>query len=352
VSIELIPVRENSQFPEDESQFPYMYSVAYLRLLCRQLPAKAWWARSKEGTLLPLVVKKRKVFRTGQLLNHPFCPSNSLSVDDELRFLNELVVELVRQGICDRLIQPTTNCVFQTAPTGAVACPFGSYRLPLYGRTEDEIFSKFHADYRNKIRAAIRQGAEVRFGKDQLSVVQRLHAETMAHSGMGADSLESLTALFDVLAPQDRILCAAVYFQDQPLGGIIVPYTQHSAHYTHGGSGGDVQPAGAVRLLHWEVIRKLLHLGVGYYDFVGARLTSVEGTKLEHIQRFKSRFGCELAQGVLWKADVRPWNARLYDLAIRVRRALPGGTAAGNGDIIDQELRKLNSPSASVESAQ
>ena len=121
----------------------------------------------------------------------------------------------------------------------------------------------------------------------------------MAQTGMYCDSEECLTSLYDVLAKANRILCAVVYHQDRPLGGVLVPWTHHSGHYTHGGSGEDVHPAGAVRLLHWEVIRKLRDLGVEYYDFVGARLSPVEGTKLEFIQRFKSRFGTNLVQAAM-----------------------------------------------------
>jgi hypothetical protein len=341
MKVQLIPVSLQSPFPGDETHFPYTFSADYLRHLISHQPARAWWGRSDDGAMIPLIIRKRKSFRIGQLQSSPVRQSNALSPEEELLFLNSLIDELGRTGECDRLVQPTPNSLFQTAPPGAVSCPFGSFRLRLHGRTEDEIFASFHSDYRNKIRAAVRQGAQVRFGRDQFPAFYQLHAATMAQTGMPCESLEAMTRLYDVLAQTDRVLCAVVYFEERPLGGVFVPWTRHSGHYTHGGSGEDVQPAGAVRLLHWEVIRELLRRGVDHYDFVGARLTSVEGTKLEFIQRFKSRFGTQLHEGYLWKYDISPWRSRLYDWLVQLRRALPGGSQPGQGDIIDQEIRKL-----------
>ena len=344
--IQLIPVSSSTSFPGDENRFPYLFSRDYLRHLRRTVPVRAWWAQSANGALLPVAVRKRKIFRIGQLLNPPLREGAELPAQEEQEFLEALIEKLRRTGTCDRLAQPTTNCVFQSAPRHATTCPFGSYRLTLRDRTEDEIFATFHADYRNKIRAAIRQGAEVRFGRDQLPIFHQLHAATMTQTGMPHESLDAMSELYDVLAPTDRVLCAVVYHENRPLGGVFVPWTRHSGHYTHGGSGEDVHPVGAVRLLHWEVIRKLHAQGVGYYDFVGARLSSVEGTKLEFIQRFKARFGTELVRGQMWKCDVNPWKARLYDSLVKLRRVLPGGSPPGTGDIIDQELRKFAAPSA------
>ena len=144
---------------------------------------------------------------------------------------------------------------------------------------------------------------------------------------------------------------AVVYHNDIPLGGVLVPLTTHSGHYWLGGSGSDVFPPGAVRLLHWEIIRELKRRGVACYDFVGARLSSVEGTKLEFIQRFKSRFGSELVRGLLWKIDVNPARCRRYDMVVSLRRKLWGGSPPGAGDIIDRERQKTLAPVLDIEQA-
>jgi hypothetical protein len=69
-------------------------------------------------------------------------------------------------------------------------------------------------------------------------------------------------------------------------------------------------------------------------------LSDVRGTKLEFIQRFKARFGCELQQGWLWKADVHPARCRAWDAMHRVNAWLKGRPPAP-ADIIDQERAKL-----------
>src|SRR4030095_8023638 len=109
-------------------------------------------------------------------------------------------------------------------------------------------------------------------------------------------------------------LCATVYdAEGTALGGVFIAYTRYAAFYLHGGSTPDIAVPGAIRLLHWEAIRRLMNEGVQRYDFVGARLSDVSGTKLEAIQRFKSRFGSELVRGEIWKMDVSRSRTALYD---------------------------------------
>lgn len=336
----LIPVTTDAAFPGDEDQFPYLYGADYLRLIATGKHA-AYWAVADSGAALPLIIRPLRIFRFGQLIHPPLRNGQPLSPADEALFLNQLVAQLRTESKCDRLTQPTTNCVFQAAPEGAISSPFGTYRLALRDRDEVSIFAGFHTNYRNEIRAAIRLGATVRFGRDQLPVFYSLYSQTMQESSMRHETLSEMTALFDGLDQHQRILCGVVYHNDIPMGGAFIPVTAHSGHYTHGGSAEKLSPPGAVRLLHWEIIRELRRQGVGHYDFVGARLGSVEGTKLEHIQRFKARFGGELVSGQLWKIDISPTKSRLFDLAVRVRRLFPGGAPPGQGDIIDQERRKV-----------
>lgn len=71
-----------------------------------------------------------------------------------------------------------------------------------------------------------------------------------------------------------------------------------------------------------------------------ARLSNVEGTKLEGIQRLKARFGGALVEGRLWKSDITPNVARLFDLAVAVQRTIRRRGQTKSADIIDQECRK------------
>lgn len=312
-------------------------SVAYLRFLSEHDNSDIFVAFDHDaGLFLPVRVRRVRCFRLGQVLARVVGTGDP---DTEQRFLEGLISTLRRERICDRLILPPTWCVFRAVPRGSRWCPFGSYILTLSGRSEDELFSQMHRDHRHKIRAAIRRGAEVCFGKEQFDVFFQLHSNTMAKSGIHHDTKEYLRHKYECLEKAGQVVCAAVYGGDAPMGALMVPYTSHSGSYLYGGSAEHVSPSGAIKLLHWEVMRWLRERGVGQYDFVGARLSDVSGSKLEYLQRFKSRFGGRLERGFLWKADVRPLRSSLFDFAVNVNRTIKR-QSRGSGDLIEQELRK------------
>ena len=58
--------------------------------------------------------------------------------------------------------------------------------------------------------------------------------------------------------------------------------------------------------------------GVMKYDFVGARVNPEPGSKLEGIQRFKSRFGGEMKVGYMWRYVNRPIRYKLYSLLLNM----------------------------------
>lgn len=75
--------------------------------------------------------------------------------------------------------------------------------------------------------------------------------------------------------------------------------------------------------------------GVKKYDFMGARINVEIGSKLEGIQRFKSRFGGELKRGFLWKYIYKPYKVKMIYAIQNLRYKLRGQNYLG--DAIDQE---------------
>lgn len=321
--------------------FPYVFLPAYLRFLEEYAGWRTYYAVSSDGARLPLLVKSVRGFRLGQLLSPPLHAARPLSQEEERSFLEALVIALRRERICHRLMQPTTNCVFQAAPTMSRACRFGSFRLRLEGRDDDDLLAGMDSGHRYEIRSARKKGAEVAAGRDQLRTFFDIHAATMKESGLNHDPWEFFDGLYSVLVSTRNIYCAVVSQGGSPMGGVLVPCTRHSGHYSYGGSADRVSPPGAIKLLQWEAIRHLRDRGTVLYDFVGARLSDVSGSKLESIQNFKSRFGGELATGWIWKAEVSPWVSHVFDFAVALRRMTRRQAVVWGKDIIDQERQKL-----------
>jgi hypothetical protein len=274
-----------------------------------------------------------------------------LTGSEEAAFVDAAIAEIRRLRFCDRLIQPPNQALFQAPPPGSLSCRFGTYTLELEGRTETEVFDSFHSSHRRDIRVAMRRGTIIRSGAEEIPVMSRLHAETMQRAGMPATSLAEFEALHAALG-DEGVLCVVAYAPNgEPEGGLFALVTREGAYGQSAGSIARPQEPGAIKLAHWHITRECLSRGVRQYNFVGARLSDVTGTKLEHIQEFKSRFGTTLREGYLWKMDLRPAVTGLYDAASSARRAvrwLRNGSAPMHGDIIDQELRgRSAAPSAS-----
>jgi lipid II:glycine glycyltransferase (peptidoglycan interpeptide bridge formation enzyme) len=162
----------------------------------------------------------------------------------------------------------------------------------------------------------------------------------MQRSGMSFMSAKDFALVNKLLSSPERAICGVAYHEGIPLGALFVPFTKARAFYLFGGSAAEMTIPGANKLLHWEAIRSLRQKEVADYDFVGARLSDVRGTKLEDIQRFKARFGGELQRGYLWKTDIVKPIAKVFDLLVTVKRYLHGNLTSGTGDIIDQERGK------------
>ena len=134
-----------------------------------------------------------------------------------------------------------------------------------------------------------------------------------------------------VLAFGENVKIFIAEYEGIVQGCAVIPFSDHSAYYMHGGS--IPSPlTGATNLLQWEAIRQFRELGVRFYDFFGARIEAEKGSKIEGIMKFKERFGGKFIQGYMWKYPFHPLKYFFYTLAARVR---------SNGDVVDQERHKL-----------
>ena len=323
---------------DDSYPFPFLEAyTSYVRENRREDVAVIF---SDCGSIsIPVLLFRKRIFRFAQLLYPPVRGGQRLTEPEEREFLQELVDFLRCARLCHRMVQPPTHCVFHAVPDGSVSCPFGSYVLNLGGMSEDNLLARMHSDHRREIRRAMQPDVRVEFGRDQLPEFFKLYAETQERGGLVHSTHEDILRFYKHFEKPLKMLCGVVYHRDCPIGGLLAPFTKYGAFYLLGGSADAMTIAGANKLLHWEAIRYLLHQGVARYDFVGARLSDVHGSKLEHIQRFKARFGGVLERGYLWKMDVvRPY-AVAFDAYARIRRKL-SRRKPGVGDIIDRERQK------------
>ncbi|HXC04046.1 MAG TPA: peptidoglycan bridge formation glycyltransferase FemA/FemB family protein, partial [Bacteroidia bacterium] len=202
---------------------------------------------------------------------------------------------------------------------------------------EAELWNGLHGKHRNVIRNAQNKGVVIRRGMDQLEIFYALYQSTMERSSLYAEPISRFRQLGEALGTE-HLICAVAYYQEKPMGGVLMPYSIYGAYYVYGASASGMEVNGALNLLHWNLIASMKARGVKRYDFVGTRLSDTAGTRLAGIQQFKSRFGSALDAGVLWKMDLNKIKCRCYDMLVVCYWKMKGVQL--KGDIIDQEISK------------
>jgi hypothetical protein len=279
--------------------------------------------------ILPFTIIRKAVFRMARFRVETIPLGANLNLEEEKSFLNS-VVDYFRSIRVDMIIPATTNTIFRTYPDGAVAAPYGTYIVDLQ-QGEDALFGGLNSSHRRKVRLAQKAGVQIRSGVEFLEPVYTLVRDTFKRSNLGFMNIEAFKVMVRGLGENVRIVVADHNGTVQ--GGIVVPFSNHTAYYVYGGSIPEPQ-TGAMNLLHWEAMRQFRGLGVKQYDFVGVRLNPEKESKQEGLKMFKERFGGRLHQGYMWKIPLRHPKYLAYNLAVRWLRG---------GDIVDQERKRSNS---------
>ena len=278
--------------------------------------------------VLPYQIRKSLFFKHIKFITETIYIDDKLRIEDEKEFLNSTIAFLKKKNI-DFVSQSPTHVLFKTYPDDAKFIDFASYVIDL-SLSEDELWANLHQKHRNIIRNAIKNNIIIKEGLNEIESAYNLLISTMKRSNKSFMSFEKFKELITKL--EDNVKIFVAYHNNIPQGCAVLPFSNIKAYYSYGGS--ISKPIlGAINLLHWHAIKYFKGINVGYYDFVGARIKPEIGSKIEGIQRFKSRFGGVFLKGYLWKIPLKKWKSYLYDFLYRTLKNRAG-------DIIDQESMK------------
>lgn len=284
-------------------------------------------AEGEQRCILPYTIIRKAIFRLIRFRVETIPLTDGLSVEEEKEFLTSALeyFQSIKGGV---IIPATTNSIFRSFPDGAVAVPYGTYIIRL-DQSEETLWSNLKPRCRNKIRNAIKKGAEIREGFEQRSIAYRIIKDTLKRSRLNFISYEKFEQLVNTLNENIKIL--VVYVQGIAQGCAVIPFSAFSAYFLYGGS--IERPlVGSMNFLHWEAIKMFRNLGIERYDFVGARIMPEKGSKQEGLNLFKRQFGGQLIEGYMWKYPLSKWQYLAYEIAIRLDRG---------GDIVDSERKRL-----------
>ena len=278
---------------------------------------------------MPLRFFSSRFFKLAQILHAPIKNNIELNPEEQIEFFNELISYLTKNNSCERLVQPHPYGILGSVPANSRFCEFGTYIIDLQSQTLEEIFQKFHPKYQKAIHHSEKNGAVVRFGMEVLDDFYLCYSDTMKRIGMSSEELQFFKSYYNYLG-SDNVTAGVVYDNDNPIGGIFMVHSNYAALCTHAGSRGDSKLYGSMKYLHSKMIERMKESGVNKYDLVGVRIVNNDPT-LEGVFRFKRGFGGELKKGFLWKTDIHPLKAKMYDLLIKIKH--PNNKFK---DIIDQ----------------
>ena len=323
----------------DNDAFPYFFLKEYASFKKSSEGKNIIYFEDLFGNVMPVKLWRNKFLKFLQPIYPPLSPEGKRLIErDEQYFLNKFIIHVEEKKMAHRIVQPENFAIFHSVPRNSVYVPFGTYYLDLEKHSEVELFKNLHSKNRNVIRNAEKNNVNLKYGKECIEDFYLMYKQTMNRSDMYCQSISYFNDFYNKL-PQN-ILCGVAYYNNIPQGGLFLPFTKFGAFYLYGSSKEKIEINGAINYLHWNTIKLLKAKGVKRYDFVGARLSDVSGTKLAGIQQFKERFGSELETGFLWKQDIGKVECALFDEASRIRYKLKKVTPLL--DIIDEELMKKN----------
>lgn len=285
--------------------------------------------------VLPFIIERKLFFKWIRFTHETIYLGNGPSLGDEKEFLNQ-VVDFSRSLDVDFIYQPLANVVFNTCPDGSTFAPFGSYRVDL-DVSETQLFKGIHQKHRNVIRKAERDGVLIRSGHEYLPHCHRLIKSTMERSSMRYVSIDELLKFKENLGRNLSLYIALI--NDEIQGCAVIVWSKgYSAYYLHGGSIPSPY-TGSLNLLQWQAMKDMKNEEVRFYDFVGARIKPIPGSKQETMQRFKSRFGTTMKEGYLWRYPLKCWKYNLFRQFSRAYALM--NRLDYKSDIIDQEIRSI-----------
>jgi hypothetical protein len=278
--------------------------------------------------ILPYTIVRKAVVRMARFRVETILLDDALGVEEEKSFLDSSV-EFFRSIGADIIIPATTNSIFRTYPTGAIAAPYGTLIIDL-DQPEEILWGNVHAKHRNVIRNATKKGVQIHSDTGYSETAYKLVMDTFRRSKLPFMGQDAFMKMITGFGPYVRIFVAD--HQSKIQGCAVIPFSNHSAYYVYGGS--TPEPlTGAMNLLQWEAIRYFRELGVKHYDFCGVRIDPDKGSKQAGLMMFKERFGPRLVQGYMWKYSLHALKSGIYSLAVKLFRG---------GDIVDAERHKLD----------
>ena len=200
------------------------------------------------------------------------------------------------------------------------------FRLPLKGRTQDEVFHAFCAKTRYNIGLSLRKGVSVReySGADRIPdfILENFYSlmqTTGERDHFFIRGLDYFKGLMQALQKDAKIYIA--YLQGQPIAGAIEVFCGNKAWYLYGASANEHRNVMPNYLLQWIMIQEALERGCELYDFRGVPGNVSEDDPLYGLYRFKKGFSGTYTKFTgLFTYSFHPALCKVLEIGMKLRQ--------------------------------
>jgi len=154
---------------------------------------------------------------------------------------------------------------------------------------EKKIFDRMAEAKRRGVRKAIKHGVIVKESSSIKDLVQIKNKSAGAFGGITTYGIDKLWNLFY----PDHATILLAYHQDRIVGGVLLLFHNHTAHYWIAGATKKGKKLFAPTLLVWEALKTAKTRGSTWFDFVGVydERTPKQFTSWKGFTKFKEGFG-------------------------------------------------------------
>ncbi len=286
-----------------------------------------WWKVLKEGfrcdmrylvleekgdwlSALPGMMVGNRFFRVFySLIPYGGIIGDRKHIPEFLRLLNNWAgkqkiqrIQIVDVAIKEKQDLPDFNCV-------------ESYRhvLKFEGKSTDLIFKDYKDSLKRNIKTA--QGSNLCFDKirspEEVEQFYRLYLDSMRRNkALVKYPIHLFHKIYDLLVPESADMFF-VKHQNQTIAGMVVIFSEDTAHYFHGGSLTQYLHLRPNDLLFHQAIRIAKERGKSYFDFLGS------DKKLISLIRFKDKWGTKREELLNFHKDVGVIRPFLFKIALK-----------------------------------
>lgn len=275
----------------------------------------------EEGIQMPVIIKNKSFFKIGYCVHPPLKNGITLNEKEEVDFFKKLHSFLKSNKTIDFINPPIHIENFKHIPSSAIGHSIGIIRLSLKDKTEEEVFAQFKPIYRNLIRKAQKENVEVKFGLDCFDDFYKLYKDKLVLENAPFDSYEQIKKMVFSLDNSNRSLCGVAYCNGIPDAGIVNINDGINAYYFWAGT--SLSPhQGSLRLLHWEIIKKYIALGIQNYRMGAAREGDLLSEKHARLLAFKTGFGSQVDKGFHFTFVINKFKYNLYQFLIKLKEKI------------------------------